>query len=131
MTMFTRDHSQCTPITVPITSYQQVYFGNGFKALLLEALFPYNQTAGSPIFAIKAVRAELGIGLKEAKSIVDNLTPQLLGGRADDTRVSAAALNAEFPRAALYDAKRAELNHRLSEAAEADRALAEAFESRG
>lgn len=75
---FTRDNINVQPINVPVTTHQEVYLGNGFKMLLNFMLF---QASGAPlkVTAIKAVRAELGCGLKEAKDIVDALTPAMLG----------------------------------------------------
>jgi hypothetical protein len=79
---FHRDHPGIQPLRIPVATYHEVYLGNGFKELLSRVLFPtgvQDPSTGNKVLAIKAVRAELGIGLKEAKDLVDSLTPELLG----------------------------------------------------
>ncbi len=70
--------NKVTPIHVPIVTYRDVYLGEGFKILLDKLLFSKESSGFSRVAIIKAVRAELGIGLVEAKSLVDALTPELL-----------------------------------------------------
>lgn len=82
---FNRAHTSVEPIRVPVMTYHQVYLGTGFKLLLGELLFPRDGSERRLITAIKALRAELGIGLKEAKDLVDALTPELLASTSDPT----------------------------------------------
>lgn len=71
---------QVKPILVPIVKHHEVHFGEGFKYMLADLLFPADSTKDRRLVpAIKAVRAELGIGLKEAKDLCEALTPEMLG----------------------------------------------------
>ena len=73
---------------VPVTTYKDFTLSNGLGMVLKHLLFPETQyirdldkyvTPNSQkVLAIKAVRADLGIGLKEAKDFIDALTPKLL-----------------------------------------------------
>ena len=79
---FNRSNTAVDPIRIPVKTYHDVYLGAGFKVLLAAVLFPNGRdtAGGNKVTAIKAVRAELGCGLKEAKDLVDAMTPELLGG---------------------------------------------------
>src|SRR4051812_35455615 len=84
------------PIVKPIT-HQEVTLPKSVCILLEHVLFPKEQYDGKrdqyfmpgpcKVVAIKAVRAELGLGLKESKDIVDQLTPAMLNGVPENTQV--------------------------------------------
>jgi ribosomal protein L7/L12 len=61
-------------VTVTQEVEQTLTMSQGFKVLLKETLFPFDVRLRNKVAAIKAVRAEYCIGLKEAKDIVDALT---------------------------------------------------------
>lgn len=73
---------------IPVTSYRDVTLSKGMIMLLKHALFPapeFNIAAdmeitpsAQKVLAIKALRSELGLGLKEAKDIICAFTPEIL-----------------------------------------------------
>lgn len=64
---------------VSITQFKEVTISKGMRTALKALLFPiYRENPPQKVPAIKALREELGLGLKEAKDIVDQLTPEIL-----------------------------------------------------
>lgn len=75
-------------IRIPVTTYKELTIPAGMNDLLRHALFPASyydenrrthiQPPAQKVLAIKALRAYTGLGLKEAKDIVDSLTQEIL-----------------------------------------------------
>ena len=67
-------------LRIPVTTYQEVTLSKGMRTALHALLFPSYPQENKPqkVAAIKALRQELNCGLREAKDLVDSLTPQIL-----------------------------------------------------
>lgn len=72
-----RMNTNLVTFTVPVTTYKEVTMSAGMKALIEDVL----KGKATKISTIKAVRQDSGIGLKEAKDIVDGIQKSM-----DDTR---------------------------------------------
>jgi hypothetical protein len=65
-------------VNVPITRQIEVPLSPGMCMALSNLLFPGGINPPNKVAAIKAVRVEFDIGLREAKDIVDALTKEML-----------------------------------------------------
>lgn len=65
-------------IRVPITTTAEMHITDSLRDVLRSMLFPTYGAAPQKVQAIKLIRVEYGIGLKEAKDIAEGLTLDML-----------------------------------------------------
>lgn len=65
-------------IRVPITTTAEMHITDALREVLRSMLFPTFGAAHQKVSAIKLIRVEYGIGLKEAKDIAEGLTLDML-----------------------------------------------------
>ena len=125
MIHYKRTVTELTPVYRTIEG--EMAASPGFAFLLKQMLFPQNSnTPVNRVEAIKAIRIEFGYELKEAKEIVDSLTPESF-----DPKVESTKQETEQPKVqSLGDLLRSKLTPRPLEAEQAEASASEGVEVR-